>query len=724
MSQTFRVMEPKKRQNHVLIKNKNKKYIFSLFIIALTATLTQLLIIKELMDSFYGNEFSYITIFVSWLILLSIGANLCKRFKISDKKLLSFHISLGILPLATIIAIRWLRNLLFPIGTLVALQSLFLFSLLILFPFCILYGCLLSCIPKALNQRYKSISKSYYVDNLGNVFGALIFTFFLGYLLNNTTITIIALALNLIMISMIHLKKRAKQVLLITFIILLTILLLRLNLETFSLSKGFPGQQIILTKNSKFGNYILTKIINQHNLYQNGQLIYSSNDKQSSEELVHYAMLQLDNPKTIFTVPNGNPDLVNEVLKYNIKEVYIIEPDKTLTEILNTYFNLTPNDKIQTISRDALQFLKETNKTFDVIILNLPEPASLEFNRFYSQEFFHLLKKRTNNRSIVIFPLGVYSNYLNEKTKLLYSTIKQSLNPCFKFVKLIPGSRVYFIASNSNVSTSPVQLINKVKERNISNLFVNEYYLTGQLTPDRIAQLNSETNMETPPNLNFKPRAFFLYSLNWLQMISLKFWVLFFLIISSFIGYLILFVGNNSKRVLIFSSGIVASAIEIVAVLSFQIIAGTLYYSLGLLISAALLGMTSGGLFAYRNLKKLNNKTLVNAELLIAIALILLPLIIKLLSSINSQALTTLLLSSSLFIIYFLIGLEFPAVAKISFENESKTSAELYSLDFMGALFGAIITALILIPLFGLLQTSLILAALKFCTTLFVKFKN
>ena len=37
---------------------------------------------------------------------------------------------------------------------------------------------------------------------------------------------------------------------------------------------------------------------------------------------------------------------------------------------------------------DGRAFLERTDKTYDAILLNLPEPATAQINRFYTREFY------------------------------------------------------------------------------------------------------------------------------------------------------------------------------------------------------------------------------------------------------------------------------------------------------------------------------------------------
>jgi len=51
---------------------------------------------------------------------------------------------------------------------------------------------------------------------------------------------------------------------------------------------------------------------------------------------------------------------------------------------------------------DGRLFLKTTQSTFDVVIVNLPEPQNAQLNRFYTVEFF--ARRRKGSHRPVSFP--------------------------------------------------------------------------------------------------------------------------------------------------------------------------------------------------------------------------------------------------------------------------------------------------------------------------------
>jgi len=54
------------------------------------------------------------------------------------------------------------------------------------------------------------------------------------------------------------------------------------------------------------------------------------------------------------------------------------------------------DSRVHIYFQDGRAYLNSSSKKYDVIILNLPEPATAQINRFYTQEFFLKVKEKLN----------------------------------------------------------------------------------------------------------------------------------------------------------------------------------------------------------------------------------------------------------------------------------------------------------------------------------------
>ena len=117
----------------------------------------------------------------------------------------------------------------------------------------------------------------------------------------------------------------------------------------------------------------------------------------------------------------------------------------------------------------------------DAVILLLPPPSTLSLNRFYTTDFFTNVKKTTYFGGVFHVLPGPGEEYLNQESVNLYSSVFNSLTSVFRYVKPVAGNKMYFIASDEEVSIDFCALTEK---RGIKNSYVNCDYLSDDLTAE------------------------------------------------------------------------------------------------------------------------------------------------------------------------------------------------------------------------------------------------
>ena len=89
-------------------------------------------------------------------------------------------------------------------------------------------------------------------------------------------------------------------------------------------------------------------------------------------------------------------------MKYeDVESVTIVDLDKRVTDmagenrlISSLNEGALQNERVEIINDDAFKYLLETDKTFDVIIADLPDPNNVSLAKLYSREFYKLIGKR------------------------------------------------------------------------------------------------------------------------------------------------------------------------------------------------------------------------------------------------------------------------------------------------------------------------------------------
>ncbi|MFT7619661.1 MAG: spermidine synthase, partial [Planctomycetota bacterium] len=161
--------------------------------------------------------------------------------------------------------------------------------------------------------------------------------------------------------------------------------------------------EVIYSKTSRYQKIVLTRWRNDTRLYLNGHLQFSSVDEyRYHESLALPAMAAAESRERVLILGGGDGLLAYQVLKYkDLKQITVVDLDDTVTDLFsnNTLLRGLNHDsllspKVKVINQDAMDFLSKTSETFDVILLDLPDPSESALAKLYSEAFYRLCMGR------------------------------------------------------------------------------------------------------------------------------------------------------------------------------------------------------------------------------------------------------------------------------------------------------------------------------------------
>lgn len=700
---------------------------FSVFIIGFTTMITQIILLRIFLSIFNGNELVIGILLSNWLILTALGAYLGRKTKnINNKPLFVFvaHLLLGLLPLITVFFIYFLRFAIFPTGSIINLGQILLGTLILTFPFCLLSGIMFTFFSTQLSILGNSnqIGNIYSLEAIGSIVGGLVFTFVFIFLFSSIfslkLIMLVNFGTALYLSYKIHGSFIPRVVGIVA--ILLAGSLMILDLDGITLDFIYKNQKIVDQKETPYGKIIVTEIAGQYTFYENGTLLYSTDNIVSNEEDVHLAMLQHPNPENILVISGGLNGTTREVFKYNIKSLDYFEINPYIFSLSNKYgeSKYLSNKKVQVIKQDPRQFLKDYNKIYDVAIINLPDPINSNINRYYTLEFFEELKTKLSPSGIVSVSLSSTANYLSFDGQQLHATLFSTLKLIFDNVVIIPGMQNHFIASDGIVSS---QISELSRFKGISNKYINPNYLDDNFINEKRNQIEAAISNKVMINYDLMPASFIMHKNEWFSQSIINTVIVGIVILT----ILILIIPRlHVVNLSLFTTGFTATSLELILIISFQVIYGYIYYVIGILITVFMIGLALGTFYFSKKI----HATLKNYSLLqyaIGIFAILLPII---LTSIKTNEPGN-LITQAIFIIFMLItgiltGTQFSTGTKLRFATITNTASSAYSSDLLGSAMGALIAAVILVPLFGLIKVCLIMGILNFLTGLWILYQS
>ena len=186
---------------------------------------------------------------------------------------------------------------------------------------------------------------------------------------------------------------------------------------------------VLSTANSRKSSLNVTKWRNNYWFYVNNQNRVSSLDEWLYHEpMVHPAFL-LNAGKDILLIGGETGGSLKEILKYDIDQVDHLLYDKGLKANIesNKFFkgmvgDVFKDDRVTQIDHSIFKFLNKSKKQYDLIIIDLPDPTSLEVNQYYTLEFYSLCRQHLSEHGVLVTQTG--SPYF--ATKAFY-TIKKTM---------------------------------------------------------------------------------------------------------------------------------------------------------------------------------------------------------------------------------------------------------------------------------------------------------
>lgn len=729
---------------------------------------------RELIIIFQGNELSFGVILANWLLMTAVGSwglgrfadRLPPRAPIFAITLILFCL---ILPAQLLLA-RTITNLIgMEPGEIVGLVPIFYSSFLVLAPLSLLHGFqfALGCRILAAGTETPATQpgKIYIAEATGCVAGGILFTYLMVHHLQPLEIAAGACLLSL-MAAILLLKPwavawRSGKGVALEFLVS-SMVIVALALGIYSVASGsidslhevsrgwqWTGYHLVHHQDSVYGNIAVTQRDGQSNFYVSGLLMFTAPDPDIAfiEEITHFSLLYHPSPQRILLIGGGVGGVLDEILKHPVTKVVYVELDPLIIQVARDH-SLTralDDPRVRIEHTDGRLFVRHTQEKYDVVIVNQPPPSTLQLNRLYTQEFFRQVHNLLNPGGILSFGLPWSETYVSQEmishNRCIYETAKK----VFPGIAIIPGERNIFLASaDPAVLTNAREMIYyRFQDRDPPTRLLTVPYIQYKFSPERIERLLAplragdpvETNRDLQPigtyhnlalwNVMFYPGSRGLF--NWIS--RMQWW--WFLVP---VGLLLaLPISIRWRRVssrpallpvvlVIMTTGFAGMTFSIVSLLAFQTLHGYLYQKIGILVAAFMLGLTLGALSMNHIMNKLRSDILALAKIELAIsgyAFLLPPILILLFTHVGKippfipaeVPLSLLNWGAGL-----LVGLEFPLANKIYLGGKSgvgRVAGTLYASDLCGAILGAILASVFLLPILGMSKTYLVIAMFK-----------
>ncbi len=470
---------------------------------------------------------------------------------------------------------------------------------------------------------------------------------------------------------------------------------------------------LVASRDGPYGRIQIIETGGLFTVYDNGSRTFSIPDPASAEEAVHIPMLLHGHAERVLLIGGGLGGGLGEVLKYPVHSVVVIETDRRLAEAVRPYLDAPGraafgDPRVRLVLTDGRAHLERSADIYDVMIVAVPEPSTAQFNRFYTEEFFRLAKRRLAPGGVFSFKAGAAENFMSQARRTYLSVLRTTLASVFKEIAIVPGENAVFAASDSPLSADADSLAEKMRRGGIRTITLTPEALHDRLHPLRREIFAAALAPAAPVNSDLKPAGFFFQTLLWseqkegLEARSLRLaarmspWILLAVPMLAFLWALLRAAlrprpGSFSTLAVGFL-GFSTIVVEILAVIRYQALYGSFYGSAARLLTMMMAGLAFGAWIGARGRTSRTRPAILQAGLLALIAAAFLAVA----GRPPERAFDFYLL------VWGLLSGDFFASTVRAFPSRPGGAGRTYAWDLLGSFAGAIALTAIYVPRAGI----------------------
>jgi len=487
----------------------------------LCGMVAQVLVVRELVVLFFGNELTIGAALGSWLLWTGIGSSTAGRLLARSRRRAAWvgsaFLALALIAPATIILLgavarfcaldfgELVSNLTSLEGLVAAARlepgevpgigAMLLYSFALCVPLCLLNGfifpacCRLSEGPSPQSspgQRERAeaarerpdataVAEVYLMEAVGAAVGGLAFALVLVRSLE--PISCAALAGAGYAAAGILAGRTVSGPPVLGLLVLLS--LFSPKLSSLLRSRALEPYEIVFSQDSIYGRVTVAKAPGQLSLYANGVLAFSYPEFAAAEDLVHIPMCEHPAPRRVLLLGGGVSGTLAEVLKHPVESVVYVELDPLVIRAVREVFPADAtrpllDGRVRVEQGDARLLVRAAAERFDVVIQDLPEPSTAQLNRYYTAEYFREVANALRGCGVYAFRVRASTAYQGWEMSRFLASIREALSRAFPEVLCLPGESCLFLAAvaKGTLTSDPAVVARRLDERKVEMLYM------------------------------------------------------------------------------------------------------------------------------------------------------------------------------------------------------------------------------------------------------------
>lgn len=728
----------------------------SMFFLGGQAMVVQLLLMREMLAAFSGNELTIGAAFGVWFAAISAGALIGRRVARFWAGSAGVRFVLGavllvlaLLPPVLLFVLMRAHELLgIPVYEGLSFGRLMVLFLVVLGPVCLAQGFVFPCACRLAGEgRKPSVSRIYGLESLGCLLGGLGFGVAVWAGVSPLPSALVASALGLAALaaSRVRRSSRVGLALLALAVGIFPVIAPRFvervgtNWEAprWARMAGEPAP-VTARRESPYQRLTVVRMNGQSVLVANRQPLFMFPDPVAAEPLVHSVLARHPDPRSVLLVGGSPSDLGRALLAHAGCSVTYVETDPWIWALTRGVDFPGPADlaRFHVVRSDPAWYVRQAPPaSFDVVMLVLPEPETVGLNRFYTAEFYRALRRLLRPGGVVWTSVEA-TEELQAETGLLAASVYKTLSASFPSVQVTFGSRIGFFAAEaaSNAPMDRVQLAAAATRSGVQSAsFKPDQFLSDEsIEPVKMAR--TRTALEAIPvevNTLRRPVTHTFMLLRWnrfsgsgldrllwrlaeVEGVPLAEQVCMVIMIVAILLMTALFVlkgrkreavARGSLRLAIAVAGFSAMAFELILIFLAQSLFGYVYERLAFLVALFMAGVAAGA-WGVRRYEGADTRPAWSLAVAACGAMVVmgvaLPLLLQ--TSLASMRLVEWVLQLSMVAAGGAVGVLFPMVNRLlrgRGEPLASAAGETHAADNLGAAIGALAVGVVLIPSLG-----------------------
>ncbi len=497
--------------------------------------------------------------------------------------------------------------------------------------------------------------------------------------------------------------------------------------------------EVLSVEESPYGRLALLRNEDEYEILADGRTDHTFPDPWERPVPIHLALSQHPGPKRILLVGGGPTDRLEAALSHRPGRVVLTYLDPKVHDMCRPFWPAATRaalsrPEVAVVQNDGRRYLKYTGERFDTVVVDAPAPLSAGANRYHTVSFYEAVKRvLAPGGSMTAASAGSANVLAPEAARAAASTLA-TLKRVFRHVVVVPGIPMLFHASDADgvVTARSEVLAKRYRDRGVVSDSFSWRRFSSLMDPGRMADVSAQiAKWPAVVNTDGRPLVYLANLQLWERSLSrageagkrtvtglLERYAWVWLLVP--IGIFAIRRGGVRLRrrpvrrgalFPIATTGAAGMGMEVILLFSYQSIEGRLYTGLALLVALFMAGLASGAFLGRRFLGAGDRRDALIAEIGV---LIFLGGSAGVLTLFAVSALVPLLWSV---VAGLVTGAAFPALLGLAAGahqgDERRAAAAIEAADHLGAAFGAVVTGVVWLPVYGIAGTCLLFAVLK-----------